>query len=804
MKNILILLLGICLASTALRAQDIGKTTLFNENWKFTKGDIPGANTADFDDTNWRQLDLPHDWSIEGPFSNEWASGTGYLPGGIGWYRKIFTPAALPASGRAYIYFDGVYKNSEVWINGQYLGKRPNGFIPFQYDLTAYLKPGKNTIAVKVDHSKFGDSRFYTGSGIYRNVYFITREPVHIPKWGVAFTTPVVSAQKAVADLKVSVANTLAGSAKITVESKLSLGNKTVASAKNDITVAGNTVAEATLSMSVAQPKLWSVDQPQLYTLSVTVLSNGKKTDVYQEQVGFRSIRFDVDAGFFLNEQNMKLKGVCLHHDAGALGAAVPREVWERRLKKLKEIGCNAIRMSHYPHQDYMYELCDELGFLVMDEAFDEWEEPKNKWIAGWNVGKPGRDISHEGFKEWALRDVKDMVLRNRNHPSIIMWSIGNEIDYPNDPYSDEVLNTGRNPQIYGKGYLADHPKASRLAELSKILVQAVKEEDTSRPVTAALAGVVMSNTTSYPENLDLVGYNYQEYRYDEDHKKYPKRIIYGSENGKDVDAWIAVDTSRNIFGQFLWTAFDFIGEARVWPMRSSGAGLMDLAAFPKNDYYQRAALWQGKPVVFLNAGKMVTGQSGRNSFGGKASWNWQQGDKIRVNCISNADEAELFLNNRSLGRISKKNLAGRLYWEADFEPGELVVKTYKDGKSWGSHTLKTAGKVSALVATSDIRTFRKNQKTLAHIELELRDESGNLVIEGNSAITVDIAGPAKLLGLESGDLASHEDYRSATRNTYNGKLLAYVQLSGKAEPVTLKLSSPGLKPVIISIRPAP
>jgi beta-galactosidase len=447
-----------------------------------------------------------------------------------------------------------------------------------------------------------------------------------------------------------------------------------------------------------------------------------------------------------------------------------------------------------------MYDLCDEMGFLVMDEAFDEWEAGKNKWIEGWNVGTPGKDGYHEHFSEWAERDLRDMILRNRNRPSIVMWSIGNEIDYPNDPYTHEVLNTGRNPQIYGKGHLPDHPPVSRLGEISKRLAAIVRETDSTRPVTAALAGVVMSNTTSYPDNIDLVGYNYQEYRYEADHKEYPNRIIYGSENGKNTSAWTAVDTSKNIFAQFLWTAFDFMGEARAWPIRSSGAGLFDLAGFPKTDFYHRASLWLDKPIVYLTANKLNGEQQGRGPYGGKASWNWQKGDKVRVNCITNSDEAELFLNQKSLGKI-KKDKDGRFYWDVDFEPGELVVKGYKAGKVEATHTLKTAGEASRIVASSDIQTFNLGRKEVAHIEIELRDKDNNFVIEGSNEIKVDIEGDAKLLGLESGDLASHEDYKASARKTYNGRLLAYIETSGKPGVVNIRLSSPGLKPVVVRLR---
>lgn len=789
------------LAFSNVFAQQIGQKKLFTDGWKFYKGEAVNAEGMSFNDDSWRNVSLPHDWSIEGPFSKEWASGTGYLPGGIAWYRKTFSEIDVPTSGKAFIYFDGVYKNSEVWINGHYLGKRPNGFIPFQYELTPYLKKGLNTIAVKVDHSKFADSRFYTGSGMYRNVYIITKQPIYIPKWGISFTTPEVSPEKARADVKVQVANSSSLTATVSVETKLSLQGKTVATANKSMSLNANSSAEAQLSLSLTKPALWSVEDPRLYTLTVSTYNNGKKTDEYTENVGLRTIRFDANEGFFLNGRNMKLKGVCVHHDAGALGAAVPREVWARRLKKLKEVGCNSIRMSHYPHQDYFYELCDEMGFLVMDEAFDEWEEGKNKWIEGWNIGQPGRDGSHEDFKEWALRDVKDMVLRNRNHPSIIMWSIGNEIDYPNDPYTHEILNTGRNPQIYGKGQLPDHPAASRLAELSKILVQAVKEEDTTRAVTAALAGVVMSNTTDYPQNLDIVGYNYQEYRYEEDHKKYPNRIIYGSENGMSYAAWEAVDTSKNIFGQYLWTGFDFIGEARAWPIRSSGAGLLDLAGFPKPNFYTRKSLWTTEPFVYLTASTVPQEAEERGRRDLKPSWNWNTGDKIRVSAISNTEEAELFLNGKSLGKKLKSEKGRPVFWDIDYQPGVLSVKGFNRGALAASSQIKTAGAVSVIKAAADKAHFAANSKDLAHIEVQLTDDAGNPVYEANNELSIAIDGPAVLLGLESGDLASHEDYKTSKRKAFNGKLLAYIQSTGKAGSVNVTISSPGLKSSMVKFR---
>ncbi|MFT2008279.1 glycoside hydrolase family 2 TIM barrel-domain containing protein [Pontibacter sp. 13R65] len=804
MKNQLLLsligLLFVCLPD-CLMAQQVRKEVLFNDSWKFYKGDVTSGETPGFDDKNWREVELPHDWSIEGPFSPEWASSTGYLPGGIGWYRKTFELTSDVRSKNLFLYFDGVYKNSEVWINGHYLGKRPNGYTSFYYELTQHLnKKGKNILAVKVDHTKFADSRWYPGSGIYRNVYLMAVEPVHIKVWGVAFTTPEVSQSNASAQVVVSLNNKSKKAADIEVRAELrDKQGKTIADNRQKIQAKAGQEAEARLAFQVKNPKLWSVDDPNLYELHVASYVNGKKTDNYVEKVGFRNFRFDANKGFFLNDENIKLKGVCFHHDAGALGAAVPEEVWVRRLKALKELGCNAIRMSHYPHQDYIYKLCDEMGFLVQDEAFDEWELGKNKWIEGWNVGKPGNDGYHEHFAEWAERDLRDMILRNRNHASIIMWSIGNEIDYPNDPYSHEVLNTGRNPQIYGKGYQPNNPPASRLGEIAKRLVAVAKEYDITRPITAALAGVVMSNFTTYPDELDVVGYNYQEYRYPEDHEKHPNRIIYGSENGKGLDAWLAVDTLDYISAQFLWTAFDFMGEARSWPVRSSGAGLLDLAGFPKPDYFFRQSLWSDKPMVYIATAKVQEQVEGQRYQPLTPAWNWAAGDKIKVSCYTNADEAELFLNGKSLGRKPYTQAKARvLEWEVDYQSGELLVKGYQNGKEVTQHVLKTTGSPYALKATVDKQSLKADKKGVAHIVIDIVDSEGNAVYNAENEIAVTVEGPAKLLGLESGSLVSHEDYKANKRKALRGKLLAYLQAEQKKGEVKVTFQSPGLQPQTI------
>ena len=582
-----------------LNAQQGGKA-LFDTDWQFHKGDMQ-LQQAIARDSSWRKVTLPHDWSIEGPFNGKWASGTGFLPGGIGWYRKQFDVSNWSKELHYFIYFDGIYKNSEVWVNGHFLGKRPNGFIPIQYDLTPYLKPAHNILAVRVDHSDFADSRFYTGSGIYRDVYLITKNEQYFEKWGIFFETSKITESQA--DTHVSIAYKNASSERQNLQINTVIKDQNgaiVSKIAQNVQISPDTTGNLKIDLNIDKPHLWSINDPYLYDLEISMLSKGKEIDSWHDKVGVRNFKFTADEGFFLNGKNLLLKGVCIHQDAGALGAAVPEEVWRSRLRTLKDLGCNAIRMSHYPHQDYLYDLCDEMGFLVQDEAFDEWEVGKNKWIEGWNVGKPGNDGYHSVFKEWGQKDLQDMILRNRNHPAIIMWSIGNEIDYPNDPYSAPVLDEGKNPQIYGTGYIPNNPPASRLSEIAKHLVAAAKMIDTTRPITAALAGVTMSNHTAYPSALDIVGYNYQEYRYAADHKAFTHRIIYGSENGDALEAWKAVENNKFISSQFLWTAFDFIGEARTWPNRSSGAGIIDLAGYPKPDFYFRKSLWNKEPMVCL------------------------------------------------------------------------------------------------------------------------------------------------------------------------------------------------------------
>ena len=778
----------------------------FNLNWRFLKGHNENAHKLDFNDTNWRPLDLPHDYSVEGPFSSTWASGTAYLPAGIGWYRKTFTIDKNLLGRKVYICFDDIYNNSQVWINEHYLGKRPNGYIAFQYDLTDHLNYGKeNVIAVKVDHTKYADSRWYTGSGIYRNVKLLTTAPVHIAQWGLYATTPQISSDKAVVKIRVDVLNESNADSQVNVENSLLDCDKTVAKDTKQINIPASGLTTVTQNLNVANPKLWDVDNPNLYTLHTKITNDAKiVVDNVSTKIGIRDTRFDPDKGFFLNGTNTKFKGVCLHHDAGVLGSAVPKKVWARRLDILKQMGCNAIRTSHNPYSTEFYDLCDEKGFLVIDEAFDEWELPKNKWVKGWNVGAPAKDGYFENFTEWGRKDLADLIRKNRNHPSIIMWSIGNEVDYPNDPYTHPILNDSSNPQTSAR-YRPQHPHADRLGQIAKELVAVIKEHDTSRPVTAGLASAVMSNETGYATALDVVGYNYQEPLYTEHHKLFPKRILYGSETGRSLNSWKAVEDNDFIMGQFIWTGIEYLGEARQWPVRHSTSGIVDLAGFKKPQAFFQQSLWSEKPMIFIAASDAAVPQDRSRSFWRNMRllphWNWPETKMIKVSAFTNCPQVELFLNDKSLGTKDFVDFPDRIItWELPFEEGTLRAVASKDGVKLAACELKTAQKASRILAKSDTYTLKADRQDLAQIEVFITDQKGNPVYDAQNSLTCNIEGPARLLGIENANPRDTTDYKLNTRKTYRGRVIVYIQALDKKGTAKIKLTSPGLKPAEIEL----
>ncbi|MCU0363895.1 MAG: glycoside hydrolase family 2 protein, partial [Bacteroidales bacterium] len=629
-----------------------GKAKLLNDNWQFVLKDIPEAAKPEYVTKGWRNVDLPHDWSIEGTLSPSLASCTGYLPGGIAWYRKTIDMPSGMNGKKFFIYFEGIYNRSSVYINGELLGTRPNGYVSFAYDLTPYLKEGSpNILAVRVDHSQYADSRWYTGSGIYRNVWLLESDPVHFDLWGTTYHTVSATQKEAILNASADIRNESGSSADARICFQwLDKSGKVIAEKSQKQTILPGSVIKVTADMKISNPQFWGTENPYLYTMKALLYLNGKLADESATPAGIRTLQFDPDKGFALNGEWMKMKGVCIHHDAGVLGSAVPRQVWERRLRTLKEVGCNAIRMSHNLQAPDVYELCDELGFLVIDEGFDEFEFPKKKWITGWNNGEPGFQGTFDFFEEWSDRDVAAMVLRDRNHPSVVMWSIGNEVDYPNDPYSHPILNGGEFNQPVSGGYDPKKPNAERLGPIGKRLSGVIRSIDTSRPVTGALAGVLMTNETEYPLHLDVVGYNYTENRYEADHKKYPKRILYGSENGHGYAAWKAVRDNEYIFGQFIWTGLDYLGESNAWPSRGFNSGMIDLAGHIKPRGHFRMAMWRVDPVTYIGTYRFARNSRRGLSDSALPVWNYSAGDTVRVVCYTNCPQSQLILNGKTIG----------------------------------------------------------------------------------------------------------------------------------------------------------
>ena len=739
-------------------------------DWRFHWGEAPEANYMGYDDSAWRTVTLPHDWAVEHPFDPLYSSGTGYLPGGIGWYRKTFRLSEKEAAKRVTVCFQGVYKHARVWINSHYLGRHAYGYTSFSFDLTPFIRAGENVIAVRVEHAETADSRWYTGSGIDRHVTLTLTEKEHLMEDEIFARTEAVMKTRAL--VRVS----LRADPELSVRVQLRTpSGKTAASATARH-------GEKSVTLEVRDPHLWSPEDPYLYTLRAEGLKERKTVDRIEFPFGLRTIRFDPDRGFFLNDRAMKLKGVCVHHDAGCLGAAVPKQVWRKRLETLKRMGCNAIRTAHNPPDPDLLDLCDEMGFLVMDEAFDEWEGIKNKWWQGHNVYPPKHFGYGEDFPEWHESDLRSMVIRDRNHPCVILWSIGNEIDYPNDPYVTplfrEVLgNNDANKPLAERLYDPKKPDAGRLAAVARELVKTVHQLDDSRPVLSALSFPELSNRTGFADALDLSGYNYRERFYEEDHRKYPRRVILGSENSHDPAAWRDVEDHEFISGQFLWTGVDFLGECPGWPRRISQAGALDLRGKEKPQFAQRQALWTGEPMARLTVSGAET--EDRGAWGESFRWQGTPGEQKRVSCYTNQPEAELFLNGRSLGRQPATRENGyRVVWTVGYEDGVLEVRA---GEM--SDRLATPGNAVSMEIRTDRTALRRDGQDVLQAEILLKDQEENPAKD--EIIHCQVLGDLTLLGLENGQPDDLTPYPSPYRRTREGSLTAYARagiLPGKIQ----------------------
>ena len=740
------------------------KSICLNDGWRFHLGDAADAYYMGYDDRGWRQVTVPHDWAVEHPFDPCWASGTGYLPGGVGWYRGHFCLDGEDAARRVRVTFEGVYKRARVWINSNYLGQHAYGYTGFSFDISEFVRPGENVIAVRVDHSEVADSRWYTGSGIDRPVTLTVTDPVCFQEHGVFAVTEADDGEEAVIQVRYETE----GAEAVRFVLRTPEG-QTAAEGKAE-------GAKGCLRLQAVSPRRWSPADPFLYILCGEAEKNGTVCDRLEIPFGVRTAVFDADKGFFLNGENMKLKGVCVHHDAGCLGAAVPESVWRIRLEKLKAMGCNALRTAHNPPDPDLLDLCDRLGFLVMDEAFDEWEGIKNKWWQGHNVYPPKHFGYAEDFPQWHEQDLRAMVERDRNHPCVILWSIGNEIDYPNDPYVTplfkEVLgNNDANKPLAERLYDNRKPDAGRLAKVAAELTAQVHALDDSRPVTSALSFPELSNRTGYADALDLAGYNYREQFYEEDHKAYPGRVILGSENSHDPAAWRAVTEHEFMAGQFLWTGVDFLGECPGWPKRISQAGALDLRGKEKPLYAQRLALWTKDPVIRIAVGP---GEEEHDSGAWGECFRWQgvPGEKKRVSCYTNGGAAELFLNGKSLGKKTLKETdGGRAIWVIPYEEGILEART-----EGASDLLATPGKACSL---KWIRNASQPGEDVIQLEAVLLDKDGRPAQD--EVIRCQVLGDVEILGMENGLPDDLTPYSEHFRTTGEGTLTVYLR-KGKSE----------------------
>ncbi len=802
MKKLLILF--VVLAVVTFRAEAREKIN-FDKGWRFILADSAQMSLAMYDDSAWRMLNVPHDWAIEGDFSASAPSGNsgGALPGGVGWYRKSFEVAAADKGKLFYIDFDGVYMNAKVWINGQLLGQRPYGYSSFRFDLTPHLKFGaRNVVAVRVDNSDQPNSRWYSGCGIYRHVWLVKTEKIHVAHWG----THVVAEGNKVS-VSVSIDNNTTSQQTVVVRNKIiSPAGVQVASASKKLSLNPSAKSISSLSqLKVSRPQIWSCETPYIYKVVTTIEQNGKVVDTYETPTGFRTFKFDAEKGFSLNGKSMKINGVCQHHDLGCLGAAVNEDALYRQLRILKEMGTNAVRCSHNPPAPELLAMCDTMGLIVMDESFDMWRRRKTK-----------NDYARF-FDQWAERDLTDLVLRDRNHPSILMWSIGNEVleqwssadaDTLSAEQANLILNAGHDASTLSHG-----TEMSVNSLLCKNLCEIIRRLDNTRPITAGCNEPDPKNHLFKSGALDIIGFNYHHQWVKDVPKNFPGKPFIFSESVSALqtrgfymmpsdsvykapiewwlpyqdpsfqcsaydnmhaswsstheETWDVVKHNDFVGGQFIWTGFDYIGEPTPYgfPARSSYFGIVDLAGFPKDSYYMYQSEWTDKQVLHLFP-----------------HWNWLDGQHIDLWCYyNNADEVELFINGRSQGVKAKKDdHEYHLMWRVKFEPGEVKAVARKNGKVVAEKTIRTSGAPAQLRMTSDRIRFGNNPNgdNLAFITVEVIDKDGNLCPRADDQVFFEVEG-GRIVGVDNGNPISMERFKDTKRKAFNGKCLVVVATDG-------------------------
>ncbi|MBQ9385811.1 MAG: DUF4982 domain-containing protein [Bacteroidaceae bacterium] len=820
------------LCTTVLNARDVIN---FNKDWSFALNpdESKGLSSPEYDDSGWRILNLPHDWAIEGDFDERNPSGTGggALPGGIGWYRKSFKADVKDQGSIICVEFDGVYMNSSVYINGHLLGTRPYGYISFSYDLTPYINwGGVNVIAVRVDNSDQPNSRWYSGCGIYRDVRLVKLNPVHIPQWGTYVISDINPDGSATVKVNYEMVNHNPPENAVTVKQTIfDADNKIVAKTESSKIHVWNTAytQERTDTLQINNPVLWNLERPYLYTVKTDIFdyNNKKLLDSYSTVFGIRTIEFRADSGFYLNGEHVRINGVCNHHDLGCLGAATNERAIERQLEILKAMGCNGIRCSHNPPSPILLDLCDRMGFLVMDEAFDMWRRRKTD-----------RDYARF-FDEWHERDLTDLVVRDRNHPSIVLWSIGNEVleqwsDAKADTLSLEqanlILNMG-----HSSDQLAQEGEMSVNSLITARLAEIIKNLDPTRPVTAGCNEPSPGNHLFRSGAIDVIGYNYHNQNVPAVPRLFPGkpfiitesvsalmtrgfyempsdkmmqrparwdrpyfnptfscsaydnvRTPWGSHHEENL---IFLNSQPFVAGQYIWTGFDYIGEPTPygWPARSSYFGIVDLAGFPKDIYYLYQSEWTDTPVLHLFP-----------------HWNWTPGEQIDMWCYyNNADEVELYINGVSQGVRSKDAEHLHVVWNVIFEPGTVKVVARKDGVETASQEIHTAGEPAQIRLTPDRRTIRSNGTDLSFVTVEILDKDANLCPNADNLVQFETVGNGFIAGVDNGSPISLERFKDNKRKAFYGKCLVVLQNNGKKGKISLKATSEGLKDAHIDIK---
>jgi len=826
LKNIapapfLIILLILNFSCSVSDYTDENRSISFDENWQFIKDDPDGAENPSFDDSEWRSLDLPHDWSIEdlpnqsdsviGPFSKSSAGKmrTAYTIGGTAWYRKTFTIDKNDSKKTAYLSFDGVYMNSDVWINGNHVGNHPYGYTSFYYDITPYLNPAgqANVLAVQVKNEG-SNARWYSGSGIYRHTWLTLVNPVHVGMWGVYVKTPSVSKESADISLVSTIVNSGEDFASVKVQVQI------IDPDGNIVTTAESTAELSPLekkdleqSVKITNPALWSVDDARLYKARVSVFQKNNQTDVTNTNFGIRSIEFSAEKGFLLNGQSVKLVGGCFHHDNGPLGSKAIDRAEERKIELFKNAGYNAIRCSHNPPSPYLLDVCDRLGMLVIDEIFDNWEEPQ---------------VSEEDyslyFKEWWQKDLESMVVRDRNHPSVIMWSIGNEIH--------EAL----------------HPEGFKIASE---LTAEVRRLDNTRAVTegfndfAAKRGRKSTWHESAPHLalLDVVGYNYMFENYLEDHEKYPERVMAATEFMPlfSLVNWKTVEDYPYVIGNFAWVVMDYLGEAGVglsrivpdvpdqqrgmigagffsrdsWPIFNDFQGDIDLIGNKKPRYYHQLVVWRKSDIEMMVHEPIPEGKKENVSPWGWPEelkcWNWEghEGEKMQVNVYTRSPLVKLELNGKIIGEQEVEGKTSiTTTFKVPYEPGILIARSYSDGVETGADTIQTVGKPAAIRLIADREKIKADRNDLSYVMVEILDEEGNIVPNANDVLVhFVLSGNGEIAGVGSGSPTDMSSFQQPRKKSWHGRCLAIIRPTGtEGGLISLSANAEGLEAATIEV----